>query len=71
MKRIPITMPIRKVLFDIGEDSTPPGTGEKLQGSLLGDPKIQFLPFHREGAFIPPGVVNNVLARHSAYYMRW
>jgi len=70
MKRIPITIPIQKVLFDIGEGEISPGVGEKLQGSLLGDPSIQSLPFHREDAFFPPGVINNLAVRRSALYMR-
>jgi len=70
MKRIPITMPIRKVLFDIGEGSIPLGAGEKLQASLIGDPGIQSLPFHREDTFFPPGVINNLAVRRSALYMR-
>lgn len=71
MKKIPVTIPIQKVLFDIGEGEISPGTSEKLQTSLRGDPGIQFLPFHRADTFIPPGVVNNVLARHTVYYMRY
>jgi len=70
MKRIPITMPVRKVLFDIGEGSIPLGAGEKLQASVRGNLKIHFLPFHREGAFFPPGVINNLAVRRSALYMR-
>jgi len=65
--RIPITVPIRRVIFeDTGEPVV--GVGEKLRGSGLG---LRRFPFVREGAPIVPGRVLNYLQRHMALYMRY
>jgi len=71
MNRVIGTLIVNRVLFDIGEGSTYPGTREKLEGSVLGNSQIGFLPFYRRDSFVPQGVINNVLLRHQAYYMRY
>jgi len=70
MNRVSGTVTVNRVLFDIGEGSTYPGTREKLEGSL-GNSQIGFLPFYRKDSFVPQGVINNVLLRRIALYMRY
>jgi len=71
MSKIIGTVTVDKVFFDVGEGNTYPGTREKLEGTLPGSTKIEYLPFLRQDSFIPPVLVRSFRLRHIALYTRY
>ena len=68
--RIPITVPLREVVFKAGEQPVM-GVVEKVQGSLGFGAETTRFPYLPRDKMLAPGRLNNLFERRSALWGRY